>query len=86
MTSVGDEEIYPPNPGDFIAGWMYLNLDDLEDDEVASQNWVVTSMRAEGRFSTDTDATALGNGCSPEVGQSEAYASGGPIGPSPNGN
>ncbi len=85
-TSVGNEAIYPPNPGSFVAGWMYLNLDNFEDDDVASQNWVITSMRAEGRFSTDTDATALGNGCSPEVGQSSAYSADGPIGPSPNGN
>lgn len=86
ITSVDNGELYPPNPGDFVAGWMYLNLDNLEDDHVASQNWVVTSMRAEGRFSTDSDATALGNGCSPEVGQSEAYLGPEPIGPSPNGN
>ncbi len=30
-----------------------------------SQNWIVTSMSAEGRFSVDMDAVALGNGCSP---------------------
>ncbi len=32
-----------------------------------SQNWVVVSMFAEGRFGVDFDATQLGNGCSPPV-------------------
>jgi hypothetical protein len=30
-----------------------------------SQNWVVVSMFAEGRFGVESDATSLGNGCSP---------------------
>jgi hypothetical protein len=30
-----------------------------------SQNWVVTNMTAEGRYSVDVDAVAFGNGCSP---------------------
>lgn len=30
-----------------------------------SQNWVLVSMAAEGRYSVDFDAAALGNGCSP---------------------
>lgn len=30
-----------------------------------SQNWVIVSMFAEGRYSVDFDAASLGNGCSP---------------------
>jgi hypothetical protein len=43
-----------------------------------SQNWVIVSMFAEGRFSVDFDAAWLGNGCSvaPPVGS--------PIGPTGN--
>jgi hypothetical protein len=86
MTDVADDDIFPPNPG-VIAGWMYFNLDNDDANNVASQNWVIASMRAQGRFSTDIDATALGNGCSPEVDASEIYDDGGPvIGPSPNTN
>jgi hypothetical protein len=31
----------------------------------ASQNWVIASMSAQGRYSVDFDAAMLGNGCSP---------------------
>jgi hypothetical protein len=49
------------------AGWTYLNLHNPADpdQEFATQNWVVVSMRAEGRYSVDFDAAWLGNGCSP---------------------
>jgi len=64
--------LYPPNPGSDLDGWMYLNLDIGnapgpvgEIAEMASQNWVIVSMAAEGRFSVDFDAAWLGNGCSP---------------------
>jgi hypothetical protein len=64
--------LYPPNPDGALAGWMYLNLDigNLPAPvgalpEMASQNWVIISMAAEGRFSVDNDAAWLGNGCSP---------------------
>jgi hypothetical protein len=64
--------LYPPNPDDALAGWMYLNLDIGnapgpvgEEAEMASQNWVIVSMAAQGRFSVDYDAAWLGNGCSP---------------------
>jgi hypothetical protein len=33
----------------------------------ASQNWVIVSMFAEGRYSVDFDAAWLGNGCSAPV-------------------
>jgi hypothetical protein len=69
LTSVADDSIYPQI--DAVGGWMYLNLDNDASDGVASQNWVVVSMRSDGRFSVDFDAAALGNGCSPETEVSE---------------
>ncbi len=75
----------PANAQGAVAGWMYLNLDDRQNDDVARQAWVVVSMRAEDRFSTDFDALALGNGCSAPVGRSEANPYGTvSIGPAPN--
>ena len=70
QTDASDTFIYPPNPGNDLAGWMYLNLDHgsplgAVDPLIASQNWVIISMAAEGRFSVDFDAAWLGNGCSP---------------------
>jgi hypothetical protein len=68
----------PTAAGD-VAGWTYLNLNDstvtgLTRDNVAattanrpSQNWVIVSMSAEGRFQVDFDAAWLGNGCSAVV-------------------
>jgi hypothetical protein len=46
-----------------------------------SQNWVIVSMFAEGRYSVDFDAAWLGNGCSvaPPIGVATA-----PIGPTGN--
>jgi hypothetical protein len=60
-----------PYLSDAPGGWMYLNLDDPER-EGAQQGWVISSLQAEGRYSTDLDATALGNGCSPAPAESEA--------------
>jgi hypothetical protein len=53
--------------GTTTAGWAYLNLHNPADpdDDFATQNWVVVSMRAEDRYSVDFDAAWLGNGCSP---------------------
>jgi hypothetical protein len=48
-----------------VGGWVYLNLDDGVATNGAGQNWVVASMRAEGRYSVDFDVAWLGNGCSP---------------------
>jgi hypothetical protein len=62
-TSVADDR-YPRLPNGAEAGWMYLNLDAGLYGRTATQNWIVSSMRAQGRFSTDVDASALGNGCS----------------------
>lgn len=79
-----DSDQFPPNTQGAVGGWMYLNLDDHERDDDARQAWVVVSMRAEDRFSTDFDALALGNGCSAPGGLSEAYNGDFPIGPAPN--
>ena len=52
---------------------MYMNLNNNASSGTtnpystnrASQNWVIVSMYAEGRYSVDFDAAWLGNGCSP---------------------
>ena len=85
-TAVGNADFYPQLASGVTSGWMYLNLDRPGDD-YASQNWVISSMRALGRFSTDTDAIALGNGCSlPERPSEITRLAGAPIGPAPNSN
>ncbi|MEO8378129.1 MAG: hypothetical protein ABI779_00560, partial [Acidobacteriota bacterium] len=78
-----DDERFPQLANNPVAGWIYLNLDSCGwhggvacTDQTASQNWVVTSMRAQGRFSTDVDATALGNGCSAAASVSEVNRDG----------
>jgi len=85
-TSVADASIYPQITTGDVAGWMYLNLDSANaiGNPPASQNWVMISMRSEGRFSVDFDAAALGNGCTPETDQSEAVGGIVPIGPAAN--
>ena len=74
----------PPNEQDAVSGWMYFNFDPVPNDAIAGQGWVVVSMRAEDRYSTDFDAVALGNGCSAPVPPTEI--AGGPVtlGPAPN--
>ena len=90
MTGVDDNYIYPQLTNGAVAGWMYLNLEKCGlacgDPAPASQNWVVTSMRAQGRFSTDMDATPLGNGCSPRTRPSEVSTGNVVIGPAANVN
>jgi hypothetical protein len=78
----GDDETFP-EVTDALAGWVYMNLDNEAEDGVASQNWVVVSMRAEGRYSVDFDAAWLANGCTPAAGESEVNneATGITIGP-----
>ncbi len=66
-----------------VGGWMYLNLHNggsanYSSSTRASQNWVVVSLTAEGRFGVDFDAAHLGNGCS------EVTGAGVTINPSPN--
>jgi hypothetical protein len=85
--------IFPPNPDGAVAGWMYLNLDDAASPNtplgIATQNWVIISMRADGRYSVDFDAAWLGNGCSPAVAVTDedpftAPVTGPNIGPAAN--
>ena len=84
-TSVDDADFYPQLANGANSGWMYLNLDRGRQDDVASQNWVISSMRAEGRYSVDFDAIAMGNGCSAPAGTSEVeLANGAQIAPAPN--
>jgi hypothetical protein len=87
--------LFPPlsTSGD-VGGWLYLNLSNggstvysVKNERTfggstvrPSQNWVVTSMSAEGRYQTSFDATMLSNGCSP------VPAAGALIGPGPNPN
>ncbi len=92
LANVADVSVFPQSTNGAISGWMYLNLDnDTNSFEYwghyvrswPSQNWVVTSMRAEGRFSVDMDAAALGNGCSPQAPITEATTGNAIIGPRP---
>jgi hypothetical protein len=91
MTSVADRTVFPQLTNGAVAGWIYLNLDNCPggldcSDAFASQNWVVTSMRAQGRYSGDMDATSLGNGCSPKAPLSEITIGAAQIGPAGNVN
>jgi hypothetical protein len=84
-----NDGLFPPPFEDAVAGWVYFNLHDTSAASTpAAQAWVVTSMRAEGRFSVDMDSTALGNGCTPGISQSAITdpANGAPIGPAENVN
>ena len=75
-----------PLHDDATAGWMYLNLNDWDWNlgAVPRQAWVTYTMRAEFRYSVEADATALGNGCSAGVEESEVNRGRETIGPSPN--
>ena len=84
LIPITDYENLPVNSNGAVGGWMYFNLDNARDPELASQNWVVASMRAENRFSVDTDAVALGNGCTQPAPASNANDGPQPIGPAPN--
>lgn len=91
QTNVADTSIYPPNPGGDLDGWMYLNLDNTDPEGaasplIASQNWVIVSMAAEGRFSVDFDAAWLGNGCTPVTPVTAEDGSDPVIGPADNVN
>jgi hypothetical protein len=84
-TSVGDDGVFPQLTNGATAGWMYLNLDADSQDGFAAQSWVVSSMQALGTLSSESDAAALGNGCSAAARASEVSApGGGQIAPSPN--
>ena len=77
LSDVTDPDIYPVPPNGAKGGWMYLNTGD--------QAWVISSMRAYGRYAVDMDAVAFGNGCSATARPSEVTVAGGaPIVPAPN--
>jgi hypothetical protein len=82
--SVADTSVMPQLTNGAVSGWMYLNLDHDQTDALAHQNWVVVSMRAEGRYSVDLDAAAMGNGCSAAAGTSEHSRGTVVVGPAPN--
>jgi hypothetical protein len=86
---------FPPLTSGDVAGWIYLNLNNGAsagtsnpyNKDRASQNWVVVSTYAEGRYSADFDALWLGNGCSPAAPAPTTTVPGGnPIAPRPNTN
>ena len=82
LTSVADASLYPQVDNGAVGGWFYLNLDnDSGDAPLASQNWVIVSMRAEGRYSVDFDAAWLANGCTEEEPLSEVTDGDEVIGP-----
>jgi len=86
----------PPPASADVGGWLYLNLNNGGSSAYTSARnyrfvtthagprqskaWVVTSMFAEGRYSVEMDAPAVGNGCSPAPDVSSRM----PIGPAPN--
>ncbi len=79
-----DASILPQPDNGAVAGWFYLNFDDRNEDRPwATQNWVVSSMRAAGRFSVDVEAAALGNGCSPPALSTEITTGTEVLGPRP---
>ena len=78
-----------------VAGWLYINLNNGGSSIYSAksgrpyngnsnirqnQNWIVTSMSAEGRFQATFDATMLANGCTPAPDSADTS----PIGPGPN--
>jgi hypothetical protein len=66
LVDINDDHVFPQDIiHTELSGWVYLNLDDDEwrPNAKAQQGWVVTSMRADGRYSIDMDAAVLGNGC-----------------------
>ena len=83
LTRVRDASAYPFVSNGAAGGWMYLNLDNDPLDHFASSNWVISSLRAEGRYSADIEAASLGNGCSAPAAQSEISSGLTTIGPRP---
>jgi hypothetical protein len=93
----GDTFSLPYISGD-VGGWLFLNLNNGGSSAYSaasgyrfgtttsgarqSQAWVVTTMFAEGRYSVEMDALAVGNGCSPAPELSTRV----PIGPAANPN
>jgi hypothetical protein len=86
ITSVADAAVYPQLVNGATAGWLALNLDVAPGDPAAMQSWVISSMSAQGRFFTDADAPAFGNGCSAQAPISEITTGGAPLAPARNVN
>jgi hypothetical protein len=83
--SVENAFVFPQPANGAIAGWVYMNLDRKAGDAFVDQAWLISSMRAEGRYSADNDALAFGNGCSAAVTATKQTTGDGTIiGPSPN--
>jgi hypothetical protein len=82
------QDQFAPNTMGAVGGWIYMNMDSRNEpgNPPASQNWIVVSMGAQGIYSLDFDAAALGNGCTPETDESEAVGGVTPLGPAPNFN
>ena len=77
VISTSNTSIFPPHgTSPDVAGWIYLDMNNATSTASRpSQNWVIVSMSAQGRYSADFDAAQLGNGCSaatqvpsPEIG------------------
>jgi len=80
---IDDREVFPAVENGTVAGWLFLNLDNVSQ-FLPNQAWIVSSMRAEGRYSVDADVVALGNGCTPATSESEINAGNTVIGPAGN--
>jgi hypothetical protein len=95
--SVDNNAIFPPSsPTADVGGWMYMNLNNNftggayhpnrqagGSHQGVSQNWVVVTMTAEGRYGVDFDAAYLGNGCTPNPGVTATGRTAPRIGPAP---
>ena len=85
LVDVGDASVFPQPDNGAVAGWAYMNLDGTDiNPPRADMAWVISSMRAEGRYSGDMETIAFGNGCSNQVPQSEVQGGMDVIAPSPN--
>ena len=65
-TSVSNTAVFPPLATSDLAGWIWINFTAAGAARPA-QSWVIVQMYAEGRYDVDYDATALANGCTPNV-------------------
>ncbi|HEX6095986.1 MAG TPA: hypothetical protein VF432_06665 [Thermoanaerobaculia bacterium] len=84
LIHTADSSVFPQAANGAIAGWIYVNLDDPDEDRPwASQAWAITSMRAASYLSVDMDGAALGNGCSPPAPYTNMTRGTEPLGPRP---
>jgi hypothetical protein len=73
--SLTDDFLFPEMTNGAIAGWIYLNLRDIDQERDDGSNWVVATLSS-GDYAVEHDAAALGNGCSHAVGTSEVWSDG----------